>query len=448
MAEVRSVLKLAGPLAVAEVGWMMQGIVDTMMVGRLPDAAVAIGATSIAGNLFYSLAIFFGGLLLGMDPLVSQAFGAGKVRDCNHTLINAVYMMAALSIPLMVVNLAFMPVLRAAGVHPAVMAQVEIFSGALVWSMPSLLLFMALRHYLQAMNYAFIIMVISVIGNVVNLVLNWVLIYGHWGFPAMGIVGSAWSTVIGRASMLIIAVGYLLYVNRRDRLDLFSTDFSVDLSRVIQIVRYGLPAALQIGLELAVFFISAVLIARLGPVPIAGHQVALMVVAFTYMVPLGIGQAAAVRVGQAIGAGDPIAGRRAGWVAIAMGAAFMSGAAIVLVSAPRAIVRIFTADAQVLAAGATLVMIASIFQLFDGLQTVCTGALRGTGETRIPMLTFLFGYWFIGMPLGYWLCFHGGWGARGLWAGFCAALITVGIILLSVWRWKSQQMCTERRVAA
>lgn len=439
-AEVLAVLRLALPLVAAELGWMLQGIVDTIMVGRMPEAASAIGGSAVGASVFYTTGIFFGSLLLGMDPLVSQAFGAGRLRDCHRTLVNGLWLMLGLSPVLMAIVLGMIPVLTAMGLHPAVVAQADPFMRALVWGTPPLLLFFALRHYFQCLNYAKMVMFILLTANLVNWFLNWVLIFGQLGAPAMGVRGSAWSTVIARVYMLALAVAYLLYVDRRDRLGLFTVSLRPALAEMRLIIRYGLPAAVQMGLELAVFLIAALLIGKLGPVPLAGHQIALMVVAFTYMVPLGIGAAAAVMVGQAIGAGDMGSARRAGWISIALGAAFMSCCGVVLITAPRAVVRIFTADPAVVAAGTSLVMVGAAFQLFDGIQTVATGALRGAGETRLPMFTFLFGYWSLGVPLGWWLAFRGGWGAKGLWVGFCAALISIGLVLLGVWGWRSNRL--------
>jgi MATE family multidrug resistance protein len=281
----------------------------------------------------------------------------------------------------------------------------------------------------------------------VNWGFNWLLIHGHGGFSPMGVRGSGWATVIARVYMALVLFGYWLWVDKREKWYAISSGLTADFARVRQILRYGLPAAIQIGLELAVFGLSAVWIAKLGALPIAAHQVALNVVAMTYMVPLGIGAAAAVRVGQAIGRRDPHGARLSGWVAIVMGASFMACCGIALVSVPHSIARSFTDNAQVVTAAVSLLSIGAIFQLFDGIQAVSTGALRGAGETRIPMLTFMFAYWTAGLPLGYWLCFHRNWGARGLWVGFCTALILVGCVLVVVWGRKSRALDANARLA-
>jgi MATE family multidrug resistance protein len=445
--EIRAMLRIAGPLVAAELGWMLQGVVDTMMVGRLPNSAAAIGGTAVAGMLFYTTVIFLEGILFGMDPLVSQAFGAGRMKECHRTLFASFCFVIPVAPVHMLLVWNVLPRLREYGVDPAVMTQATQFMQSLVWSTLPLLLYMAMRHYLQSMNHVKIVMFTLITANLVNWGFNWLLIHGHGGFSPMGVRGSGWATVIARVYMALVLFGYWLWVDKREKWYAISSGLTADFARVRQILRYGLPAAIQIGLELAVFGLSAVWIAKLGALPIAAHQVALNVVAMTYMVPLGIGAAAAVRVGQAIGRRDPHGARLSGWVAIVMGASFMACCGIALVSVPHSIARSFTDNAQVVTAAVSLLSIGAIFQLFDGIQAVSTGALRGAGETRIPMLTFMFAYWTAGLPLGYWLCFHRNWGARGLWVGFCTALILVGCVLVVVWGRKSRALDANARLA-
>jgi MATE family multidrug resistance protein len=206
------------------------------------------------------------------------------------------------------------------------------------------------------------------------------------------------------------------------------------MPRVRRLLQLGFPAAMQLGLEVGVFAVATTLIARLGDIPLASHQVALNTVSFTYMVPLGISSAAAVRVGQALGRHDPHAASRAGWTALALGATFMTCMAILLWTVPHYIVRIYTPDPVVIRAAGSLLFVAAFFQLFDGLQAVATGALRGVGDTRTPMIWSSVLYWFLGLPLGAYLCFRVGWGAVGLWTGLCIALVLIGSGLLYVWR--------------
>jgi MATE family multidrug resistance protein len=274
--------------------------------------------------------------------------------------------------------------------------------------------------------------------NLVNLAGNWILIWGHWGFPAMGTVGSGWSTCVARIYMMGVLLVYSVYYDHRHQTGLREARRIPDFFRIWQLVQLGFPAATQFGMEVGVFAIATTLIGKLGAVPLASHQIALNTVSLTYMVPLGISSAAAVRVGQALGRGDPHGASRAGWTAMALGAGFMACMGILLMAAPRIIVRIYTPDAVVIEAATGLLFVGAFFQLFDGLQTVATGALRGAGDTRTPMICHLVFYWFLGLPLGAFLCFRMEWGAKGLWAGLCAALILIGTVLLYFWHRKEQ----------
>jgi multidrug resistance protein, MATE family len=426
-------LRLATPLVMGELAWMAMGIVDTMMVGRLPNSAEAIGGVGLASVIFFAIFVLGNGVLFGMDTLASHAFGAGKIEDCHRTLRDAVYLSVALGLALMGVMLACEPILRVSRVNEAVLRQTIPVLNVLIWGTLPLLLYTACRRYLQAMNIVAPVTFAMISANVVNAVLNWVLIYGHWGAPAMGAVGSAWSTFYARIYIAAVLIIYVVVNDRRNRGTLWCTPAAPEWARVRTLLTLGVPAALQFSFEIAVFAVAETLIARLEPVWLAGHRIAINTATLTYMVPLGISSAAAVRVGQALGRGDRHGASTAGWTAVALGAGFMSAAGVGLVLVPHWIARTYTADAAVIAASVTLLRIAAAFQLFDGLQTVTTGALRGTGDTRSPMLAHIFAYWFIGLPIGYTLCFRRGWGAPGMWIGLCIAIILIGLALLAVW---------------
>ncbi|HYA97076.1 MAG TPA: MATE family efflux transporter [Methylomirabilota bacterium] len=433
-AELRPTMQLALPLVLAELGWMAMAIVDTMMVGRLRDSAVAIGAVSLGSILFHTLALFGAGVLMGLDTLVSQAFGAGQREDCHRSLLNSIYLSAAMT-PVLIAPVWFVaPLLQALGVEPSVTASAIPYMKALAIGLFPLLLYFAVRRCLQAMNLVRPVAFALITANVVNAVCNWILIYGKWGAPAMGVAGSGWSTTIARVYMAGILIGYLLWYDRKHRTELLRTPVDVDLRRIRRLLALGVPAALQISAEIAVFALAAALIGRLGAVPLASHQIALNTVALTYMVPLGVSSAAAVRVGQAIGRKDLAAASDSGATAIALGAAFMSLAAVALLVFPRWIARAYTPDPVVIQSAVTLLAVGAAFQLFDGIQTVATGALRGVGDTRTPMICHFTMYWLIGLPLGAYLCFGRGWGAAGLWTGLSLALILIGCVLLWIWQ--------------
>ena len=433
-AELGPTLRLALPLVLAEIGWMSMAIVDTMMVGRLPNSAVAMAAVSLGGILVNVLSFFAGGLLIGLDTLVSQAFGAGQREDCHRSLLHGIYLSLVLAPLLMAPVWFFEPMLRAMGIAPDVIVLTVPYAKALAWGTLPLLLYFAVRRCMQAMNLVRPIAFALVTANIINAGGNLLLIYGKWGIPAMGAVGSGWSTAWARIYLSVVLVGYLLWYDRRHRTRLLHTPIQPELRRIRRLIALGFPSAMQITLEVGVFALVTALIGRLGAISLASHQIALNTVSFTYMVPLGMSSAAAVRVGQAIGRKDPQGAADAGGTAIFLGAAFMTCMSVVLLVVPRWIARAYTPDPAIIQSTIALLAAGAAFQLFDGIQTVATGALRGLGDTRTPMLCHFTAYWIIGLPLGAWLCFRLKWGAFGLWAGLSLALILIGIVLLLVWQ--------------
>lgn len=432
--EFRPTLRLALPLVLAELGWMSMAVVDTMMVGRLPNSALAISAVSLGGILVHVLAFFGGGLLIGLDTLVSQAFGAGQREDCHRSLVHGIYLSFVLTPLLMAPVWYFASLLRFADIPPNILSLTVPYSKALAWGTLPLLLYFAVRRCMQGMNMVRPIAFALITANIINALGNWILIYGKLGAPAMGAVGSGWSTAWARIYLAAVLVGYLLWYDRKHRTDLLRTPIQPDLARIRRLIALGLPAAVQISLEIGVFALVTALIGHLGATSLASHQIAMNTVSLTYMVPLGISSAAAVRVGQAIGRRDPQGAADAGGSAIIFGAGFMTLAGLGLLLFPRAIGRIYTPDPAIIRSTVLLLAAGAAFQLFDGIQTVATGALRGAGDTRTPMICHFTAYWVIGLPFGAWLCFGRGWGAFGLWAGLSVALILIGVVLLFAWR--------------
>jgi MATE family multidrug resistance protein len=432
-AEARPMLRLATPIVLAELGWMTMSVVDTMMVGRQANSAVAIGAVSVGSILYYAVAIFGTGLMLGLDTLVSHSFGAGDLEDAHRSLVNGVYLSFGLAPVLMGLVRLWEPLLRSLEIQQAVLDQAVPYLRALNWSTPPLLLYFVFRRYLQGIDLARPVMFSLLSANLVNIVGNWALVYGHLGLPAMGTVGSGWATCIGRLYMAAVLMVYCLYYDLRYKTGLLEASRWPHFQRVRELIGLGFPAAMQLALEVGVFAVATALIGKLGAVPLASHQIALNTASVTYMVPLGIGSAAAVRVAQGLGRRDPEAAGRAGWTALALGAGFMTCTGILFWLVPQSIVRFYTPDPVVIHAASRLLFVAAFFQLFDGLQAVSTGALRGAGDTRTPMICSVAFYWLLGLPLGNFLCFRVGWGAAGLWTGLCVALVLIGSVLLYAW---------------
>jgi MATE family multidrug resistance protein len=436
----------------AELGWMAMGVVDTIMVGPLGPAA--IGAAGVGAAMHLGFAIFGMGVLLGLDTLVSQAYGARDIRECHRWLFDGVTLALLMAVPIMALCLVLLWALPSLGFHPEVLELLRSYFAVIIWSTPFLIAFAALRRYLQGMHIVAPIMFALVSANVMNAAANWVLIHGHYGFPQMGVAGSACATLISRIymlSVLIVAVWWYDSDFRstdtvRDRL--WDVPKAINPIRLRILLLLGLPAASQVTAEVGVFALATALAGTLDPISSASHQIALNLAGVAFMVPLGLGSAGAVKVGHAVGAGDPARAEASGWTAIALGAAFMITSGSLFFAVPHVLIGLFTTDPAVLSVGTSLLRLAAVFQLFDGIQGVITGTLRGIGDTRTPMVVNLAAHWLLGLPVSYTLCFVLGWGVWGLWIGLSLGLIVTGVILLWVWTIKIRQYAAVAKATA
>jgi MATE family multidrug resistance protein len=440
--ELGAMVALAVPVVLSELGWMAMGIVDTIMVGRLGPAA--IGAVALGNAVYYTPALFGIGILLGLDTLVAQAFGRRDHDECHRWLAQGVYLACVSTPPLMLLvflaSFGFAPF----GITPEVAAPAASYLRILNWGTLPLLLYGGTRRYLQGVGDVRVITLTYVAANLLNWFGNWLLIYGKLGFPTLGVNGSALSTLVARIFMALALIGFAWRYERKRGHPLFRHWAGPSLAKIRELARLGVPAAGQIVLEVGAWNLATLSAGWLTPVALATHQIALNYASLTYMVPLGISAAAAVSVGHAVGAGDGARARRAGWLALGLGTSFMLLAAVVFLVTPGPLIALYTRDPQVMAVGPSLLGLAAAFQIFDGIQTVSTGALRGLGETRVPMLANLVGYWLLGLPLGLGLCFLLHWGIYGLWIGLLLALFVIAATLLARWRRDSARLAAVR----
>lgn len=429
--ELRPTLALAGPVVAAELGWIGMGVVDTMIVGGL--GAEAVGAVGLGSVAFYTVAVFGMGLLLGLDTLVSQAFGAGDLDDCHHSLFQGIYLAAALTPLMMLLVILGAPYLPAAGLDPEALRGTPPYLRATAWGTFPLLVYAALRRYLQAIGRVWPVMYALLTANLINAAGNWLLVFGHLGFPALGVEGSGWATTISRLYLAVVMITYTVWHDRKFSTGLANVSWRPDAARLRRLLGLGLPAACHVTLEVGVFATATGLAAGLGAVALAAHQVVLNVSSVTFMIPFALGSAGAVRVGQAIGRRETRAASRAGWMTLVLAISFMTAAAVVFVAAPSMIVRSFTTDPAVVAAGISLLYTAAAFQIFDGIQGVTTGNLRGAGDTKTAMAAGLIAHWCVGLPIGYVLAFPARLGVVGLWVGLSIGLIAAAAFLFRAW---------------
>jgi len=424
--DLRALVKLAVPIVTAQVGVMLMGVVDTIVVGHV--SARELAAASLGHLYVMGLAVFAFGTLWSIDPIVSQAAGArdreGVALGLQRGLVMAVALGAVFTLLCLPAEHVFRWLRQPAEVVPR--------AAAFVWfsapSMIVMLVWVTLRQGLQAMKRTREIVITIVAGNLINLALNWVFVFGHLGAPAMGAPGSALSSTIGRWLMLAL----LLTLSRRELSDLLIPWRRETLRRepILRTLRIGLPIGIQSSVEFTTFASISVLAGWFGAEAIGGHQVAINLASLMYMVPMGVGSATSVLVGHAIGEGDTPHARRVAASALACGAGFMLLSAIVLLAIPQVFARLYTSVPEVMAIASVLIPIAGLFQVFDGLQVVASGALRGAGDTRAAMVANVLGFWLLGMPVSLWLGFGAKLGVVGLWWGFVVGLAAVAVFLV------------------
>ena len=404
---------------------MAMGVVDVLMVGRVSPAAIAAVAL---GNFYWVLVVFFGqGVIMVLDPLIAQAVGASDTVAVRLALQRGLVLVAGVSVFSALLLWPAGSLFTLARQPVEVVPTATRFVHAVIPSLPAFFLFVACRQTLQAFHRVAPIVVAMVAANVSNAVLNWILVYGNLGFPALGAVGSAWATTISRWLMLalvLLVAGKELLRHARPWIP-----GAWAMRELIGMLRVGIPIGFHLFLEVAGFGAAMLLVGWLGTISLAAHHVTLQLAALTYMVPLGVSAAAAVLVGRAIGARDEDAARREAAASLVIGVAFMGGTALSFLGLAPWLARAFTSDLAVVSLATILIRIAGVFQLFDGAQVVATGILRGAADTRVPMLMNFVGYVVLGVPIGALLCFTLGMGAPGIWWGLVIGLASAAILL-------------------
>ena len=424
--ELAAMFRVALPIVTAQVGLMAMGVVDTLMVGRV--SAAAIGGVALGNLCFHVTVLPAAGTLMVLDPVVAQSMGArdaeGIARGVQRGLLLAILLAVFTSLLLLPIR----SVLEALHQPPEL---VEIATAYTLISIPGILPFLAFvvfRQSLQALGEMRAMIVVIVVANIANAYLNWVFVYGNLGSPAMGAAGSSWATTASRWLMALLLLGLGWRTLRRALVPWRRESFH--LAPLRSMLRLGIPIGLMQGLELGAFAAIGVLMGVLGTREMAAHQIAINLASLTFMVPLGVGAAAAVRVGHAAGAGDSHAARESTRAALVCGVGFMAVTGAIFLLIPARIAAVYTTDLPVAALASSLIPIAGIFQVFDGIQAVCAGALRGLGDTRVPFLINLAGFWLAGFPVSIALGFYTPLRAVGLWWGFVAGLGAVAIMLL------------------
>lgn len=444
-AEARATLALAWPLAITNLSQHALALTDAIILGWLSTEALA--AATLGANLYWAMMAPALGTAFAATPLLAQARGAGQrvggggrgwVREMRRSARMSLWASLALLLPSMLLLWNGAAVLRALGQDPALAALGGLYMRGMMWGLIPFCGFIVLRGFLAAMERPGPALWITGGAILVNAGLCGLLVFGAFGWGGMGILGAGIASSLANLFML---AGLLVLVARDRRLGRFrllGRFWRPDPRRLAEVFRIGLPISGTMLLEIGVFAAAAFAMGWFGAVAVAAHAIALQTAATTFMVPMGIAQAATARVGLLAGAGDGSGAARAGWVAVGLGAGFMAGMAALLILAAGPIAwgfldRADPAAAAVAALGATLLMVAGLFQLADGVQAVAAGALRGLKDTRVPMLLAALGYWGLGMPVGLGLAHGLGAGPVGLWFGLAAGLALVAALMLARW---------------
>ncbi len=427
--ELRRLVALAVPVMGAQVGVMTMGLVDTMMVGRISVEALA--AASIANAWVYGWLLFGQGLIQGIDPLITQAHGAGRSDHLALTAQRGAAMALLVALPISLLFTQADLALRALGQDPALAGAAARYVQVQIPSVPCFLLFIAMRQYLQGRGLMRPALWITVLANLANAAANYLLIFGAGPIPAFGLVGAGIATGLTRAFMMFGLFTWILYFGlHRDAWVAFSWKV-ISPASIAGIFRFGFPVAIQQSLEIWAFSAAALIAGLLGPTELAAHTIVLNMAALAFMMPLGISQGTVTRVGHLLGARRPLEAQRSAWIAISMGGGVMCISACAFVLGRSVIATLYTADPGAIAATATIFPIAAAFQLFDGVQAVGCGVLRGVGHTRPAAIFNLIGYWVVGLPVGFWLAVRAGLGLPGLWWSLCLGLFLVAAALVT-----------------
>ncbi|MFL6733511.1 MAG: MATE family efflux transporter [Sphingomicrobium sp.] len=440
--ELRSTISLAWPLILSNLTMSLINATDVVLMGWLGPRQLAASALGL--NLVWAFTLVAVGLVNAASPMMASAFGAKahSVRDARRTFRQSMWLVVGVTIPMWVLLWNAEPVILALGQEPGLARQAGLFLRGYMWCALPFLAFQAMRNFLSALERPGWILAISLIGIGFNALASWSLIFGHFGLPALGIFGGGLGSSI-TWTVLALGLGIILVTDRQfRRFHLFGRFWRPDWPRFRRLFGLGLPIGLAMGFEGAVFSAAAYLMGLIDADNVAAHAIALQIAALSFMVPLGLAQAATVRVGRAFGAQDRAGIQRSGWTALGLGVGFMAAMAILMWVIPSQLVGLFlepgAQHGRVMELAISFLFVAAAFQIVDGAQVIGAGMLRGLHDTRVPMLFALVGYWIVGLGLGVWLAFWRGWQGVGIWTGLAVGLAFVALLMIGRWTMQRQ----------
>ncbi|HEY4193089.1 MAG TPA: MATE family efflux transporter [Mesorhizobium sp.] len=437
-AEIRATLALSWPMVLTNLAQTAMTVTDVMILGRVNADTLAAGA--LGSNLYFAPMVFGLGLMLATMPMMAREVGRNRhsVRDLRRTVRQGLWAAVFIAIPIWLLLWHGEMILLAMGQQPALAAAAGAYLRFMQWGLLPFYFYVVLRSFITTLERPGWATVVAFVAVGVNLAGNWVLVFGHLGLPRLGIVGAGIATSLASLTMFLGMVLVVCLDRRFRRYRLFGRFWRADWPRFRQLMRIGLPIAAMMGFETTLFNAAAFLMGVIGASSLAAYAIVIQLCSVSFMVPLGVNQAATVRVGIAYGAGDASGVSRAGWTAYGVGVGFMAVSALVMIAMPRLLIGLFidtdnAANTEVVAIAATFLIFAALFQIVDGAQAVGAGMLRGLHDTGVPMMIAAIGYWGVGMPLGAVLAFHFGFAGVGIWIGLSAGLAVVAVLLLLRW---------------
>ncbi|NYT64090.1 MATE family efflux transporter [Alcaligenaceae bacterium] len=436
--EARASLALGWPLILTNLAQIALLTTDIIFIGRLGPDMLAAG--SLAASLYHTFMIFSMGLVSATIPMLATTLGRRRnaVREVRRTVRQGLWTAAIICIPAWLILWQAEAILIFMGQNPVIAAQSVEFMHTLQWALLPYLGYIVLRSFLAAMEKPAWTLLVAGSAIAFNALAGWLLIFGHWGFPALGLAGAG---IASTCSSIMMFLGLVLVLSRHKRFrryHLLGHLWRPDTARLKELWRIGLPIAITFTLETLVFYAAVIMMGIIGTTQLAAHAIAMQIASISFMVPLGFGQVATIRVGLAAGRKQAAHVRRAGWTAYALGVSFMGMAALLMWLAPMTLIGFFLdtslpANAEVVSLAVQFLALAALFQLADGAQVVSAGMLRGLLDTRVPMLLAALGYWVLGVPFGAFLAFVVGWGGVGVWMGLATGLTVVAVLLTSRW---------------
>ena len=426
-AHLKETLKLAIPVSIGQLGHIMLGVTDSIMVGKV--GAVPLAASSLVNGIVFLILVFGLGMTLAITPLVSIARGKNEKDQCGVILRQSLFLNAVITIILLIIVYFIADMIIYLNQEEAVAIQATSYAKIIAFSIIPFMIFQVYRQFIEGLAFTKPAMYITLAANVVNVLGNWIFTYGHFGFPAYGLDGAGYSTLITRSSM---AAGMMIYVMTAGRFKEYEPSFkfrNINWAVLKELIRVGVPTGFQHVFEVGAFSFSAIMIGWLGSKQLAAHQIALSLASVSFMVILGISAAGTIRVGHAFGRKNIHDVRKSGFLTTIFAGTVMAGFGVVFIISRDWLPLLFSSDPAVIKIAASLIIVAALFQISDGAQAAGIGILRGITDVRIPMIITFIAYWIIALPVGYFLGFTLNMQVIGIWIGLLSGLTAAAIML-------------------